>query len=267
MQMLQSKIDDRKARYVLDTRTAPELELLLMDELQVKTLTDPDILEVPETPMQTLLETLPTITLSDEQKHTLAYMWNEERLAKDIYLAFNTLTPSNTLYNIATNGESQHVGTVESIIKKYNINILNTTDYSGGYSQEALATYNAGEYSLPEITNLYNTLYAKGSLSSQDALEVGCMVEVTDINDLNEQIKIAGDAKDLVIAFENLRNGSYSHYWAFDNALKTSGVSEGCCTLGTQYCKTTTEYPQQSHDESNVAQGTNSGNGQQKGKH
>lgn len=264
MQTLQGKIYDRKSRYATETRSPAELELILMDELHVSTLTESELLEVPATPMQTLLETLPIVALSDEQKHTLAYMWNEERLAKDIYLALYSIYPTATTFsNIAINGETQHITTVENIIKKYDLNILNTTDYSGGYSQEALATYNAGEYSLPVITDLYNTLYTKGVTSVKDALEVGCMVEVTDVNDLNEQIKVAGNAQDLVIAFENLKSGSYSHYWAFDNALKTSGVSEGCCTLGATYCKTTTEYPQASHG----SESTQQGNGQQRGKH
>jgi hypothetical protein len=73
--------------------------------------------------------------------------------------------------------------------------------------------------------------------------EVGCMVEVTDINDLNEDIEIAQGADDLVTTFEHLRSGSYTHYWAFDRALKTMGVADGCCILGDDFCKTAAEYP------------------------
>jgi hypothetical protein len=85
-------------------------------------------------------------------------------------------------------------------------------------------------------------LYAQGSLSKQAALETGCKVEVTDVNDLNADLITAGSAQDLVSIFNNLRFGSYNHYWAFDNGLKKLGVSTGCCSLGTEYCHP--EYPQ-----------------------
>lgn len=69
------------------------------------------------------------------------------------------------------------------------------------------------------------------------------MVEVTDINDLLADIETAraDGATDIVAAFEFLRDGSYSHYWAFDNGLKNMGVTDGCCSLGDAYCHP--EYP------------------------
>ncbi|MBN2896775.1 MAG: DUF2202 domain-containing protein [Campylobacterales bacterium] len=193
-------------------------------------------------------------TLNDLQRYTLAYMWNEEKLAKDIYLALNALTPHQTLENIATRSESKHQEQVEALIAAYDLNILNLTDYSGGYDATALAAYNSGLYSIDEVSDLYGALYAKGSASLQDALEVGCMVEVTDINDLNKDLITAEGADDLVAVFENLRSGSYNHYWAFDSALKGIGVSEGCCVLGSDYCKTADEYPQNDKGAKNSAQ-------------
>jgi len=72
------------------------------------------------------------------------------------------------------------------------------------------------------------------------------MVEVTDIDDLDKFLVDAYGAEDLIKSFEFLRAGSYKHYWAFDKALKNSGVSDGCCSLGTidgvNYCHN--EYPQ-----------------------
>lgn len=245
MQILKDKIHARKSLYETTTLTAAELEQMLMDELNVTSLTSEEIAKLPTEFIDIIIGALPTVALTEEQKYTLAYMWNEERLAKDIYLALNTLTPSTTLYSIATNAEARHVESVLKLIEKYDLNILNTTDYSGGYSASELANYESGSYSLNEISDLYNTLYAKGSASLQDALEVGCMVEVTDITDLDADIQTAQGADDLVMVFENLKSGSYAHYWAFDTALKVSGVSEGCCVLGDTYCKTVEEYPQE----------------------
>ncbi len=187
--------------------------------------------------------------LTQEDKDALAYMWNEEKLAKDIYMTLYNLYSDNpyskVLYNISTRSESTHQGMVEYLAQKYDLNITNPPTYAEHYDENELEKYGVGEFFVNEIQNLYNTLYEKGSQSMQDALEVGCMVEVTDVDDLNERIAEANasGALDLVTVFENLRQGSYNHYWAFDRALKNMGVSEGCCVLGDEYCKTPEEYP------------------------
>jgi hypothetical protein len=181
--------------------------------------------------------------LSDDQKYTLAYMWNEEKLAKDIYLALNDVWPNQVFYNIATKSETQHEAAVEALVQAYDINITNLDDYEENYSEAELRAFAPGTYGVPAVQELYDTLYTKGIQSAQDALEVGCMVEVTDVNDLNEDIAIAQGIDDLVTTFKNLRSGSYTHYWAFDNALKSMGVTDGCCVLGSEYCKTAAQYP------------------------
>ena len=185
----------------------------------------------------------PAALLSDEQKYALAYMWNEEKLAKDIYLALNDLYPHQTLYNIATRSEVEHEAAVEALVQKYDINITNLKDYEIHYSPEELRALGPGKYAVPQVQALYDTLYVKGSQSLEDALEVGCMVEVTDVEDLDRYIEIADGKEDLVTTFEFLRSGSYNHYWAFDQALKNLGVENGCCTLGERYCKTPEEFP------------------------
>jgi len=243
MLALRARIQTRLDLYNNSQRDTATLEAQLMDDLNVTTLTEEEVPTSTLTDQENIINAIEKSELTLEQKDTLAYMWNEERLAQDIYLALNTLYPSQTLYNIATQAEAQHLESVEALIEKYDLNILNETDYSGGYSADELASYDAGVYSVPEVSSLYNDLYAKGEGSLQEALEVGCMVEVTDINDLNRDIEIVGDAEDIRLIFENLRSGSYNHYWAFDNALKAQGVSQGCCVLGDAFCKTDDEYP------------------------
>jgi hypothetical protein len=181
--------------------------------------------------------------LNADQKYAMAYMWNEEKLAKDIYLALNDVWPNKVLYNIATKSETRHEAAVETLVQNYDINITNLKDYTIRYSEAELRAFAPGTFGVPAVQKLYDTLYAKGTRSAQEALEVGCMVEVTDVNDLNEYIAIAHGIDDLVTTFENLRSGSYTHYWAFDRALKSMGVADGCCILGDDFCKTAEEYP------------------------
>ncbi|OPX54204.1 hypothetical protein SAMN02745127_03136 [Oceanospirillum multiglobuliferum] len=190
-------------------------------------------------------------TLTQELKNTLSFMGNEERLAYDVYNALYQQFPNiNQLKNISTESEYKHISAVQLLVRKY---IYDENDFTNldasplGYKDTNISVMQAGVYDIKSIQVLYDELYAKGINSEQDALEVGCMVEVTDINDLNEKIEIAknSSAKDIEAVFNFLREGSYNHYWAFDNGLKNKGIENGCCSLGTidgvNYCHN--EYP------------------------
>jgi len=184
--------------------------------------------------------------LTDEQKYTLAYMWHEEKLAYDLYQALDAVYPSNQLANISTKSEIKHIALMEQLVEWYDLNISNVGgDYMVEYSPEELSKMPQGVFAIAEIQDLYDTLYTKGTLSQQASLEVGCMVEVVDVNDLDEDIALAEDNNALVDTFNILRDGSYNHYWAFDRGLKNMGVTDGCCSLGSDYCHP--EYPQNSN--------------------
>jgi len=121
-----------------------------------------------------------------------------------------------------------------------------------------------GVYDIQAIQDLYDALYALGQNSQEDALKVGCMVEVTDIDDLDKYITQAqeSNATDIEAAFNTLRNGSYNHYWAFDKALKNIGVTNGCYYEGdTLLTNKEGIYPQ------NESGQNGQGNGKQKGRH
>ena len=204
------------------------------------------------------------LNLTDEQKYAIAYMWNDEKMAHDLYLAlYNKFPNQNVLYNIATKAESTHELTVENLAQAYDINITNYQNgYGEHYSQNDLDKYGAGEFFIPAVQQTYDTLYNQGSKSEIDALKVGCMVEVVDVDDLNKYLDVVKDKPDIVNAFENLRSGSYNHYWAFDTALKNLGVSNGCCSLGDEYCKTPEEFPTNNGNENKGNEnGKGNGNG------
>jgi len=199
-------------------------------------------------------ETTPTVvsdaisseksTLSQELKDSITYMYNEEKLAKDVYLNVYALQAVRQLYNIATKSEINHEEAVNDLAIKYDLNITLYPDTQAPYDKDTLNSYGDGQYPVVKIQELYDMLYDKGIQSQQDALEVGCMVEVTDIDDLDIYISQATDsnASDVLTVFNFLRDGSYKHYWAFDKGLKNVGITNGCCSLGVDYCHP--EYPQ-----------------------
>ena len=180
-----------------------------------------------------------TENLSQDLKNSLAYMGNEERLAYDIYTKLYNYHMSNNsldikqLINIATKSESKHISIVQDIVSRYNLGYSDLTDVNktivknNNLSKDNMIS---GIYDIPVIQNLYNTLYNMGIEDQISALKVGCMVEVTDINDLDKYITQAQNdgATDIEAAFNILRDGSYKHYWAFDKALKNIGIENGC---------------------------------------
>lgn len=188
--------------------------------------------------------------LSEELVNTLSYMGNEERLAYDVYNALSIEYPdSGPLKNIS-DSEYEHITAVQQLIQKYklsdDINFTNIDLPALGYMNTAIEDMQAGTYDIAEIQKLYDDLVAQGSTSEIDALKVGCIIEVVDVNDLNDYIDLAqtSNAPDIEEVFTSLRAGSYNHYWSFYKGLEKKGISNGCCSLGEEYCKTEEEYPQ-----------------------
>jgi len=198
---------------------------------------------------------LPSATLED-LKDSITYMYNEESLAYDVYLNINKELVAkqdinvSTLHKIATTSEINHIKQVDDLAFAYDLNMSTYDPTLKPYTTEGVGD---GKYSVPHVQVLYDLLYAKGIKSKKDALEVGCMVEVVDIDDLDRYIDMATElnATDALDAFHILIDGSYNHYWAFDSALMKENNSidemDGCCSvadefgLGLDFCQQ--DYP------------------------
>lgn len=241
---LEAAIRERIAAYRNGQATAAQREQQLMTELAARV----DVIDATEAQAltgmsdgQLLVSSLPAASLDDGQKQLLVFMWNEEKLAKDVYLALNARHPAQQLATIATQSEARHQESVRALLEKYDLSIRDPLAAGASYSDAEISAVPSGSFTVPAVQALYDTLYAKGAASLRDSLEVGCIVEVTDVDDLTRNLSRVAGLLDVTTVFENLRSGSYSHYWAFDRGLKAIGVAEGCCSLGAAYCHP--EYP------------------------
>jgi hypothetical protein len=219
------------------------------------------------------LSTYPLSNLTLELKDALAHMGNEERLAYDVYENLFKYHRDNGEYiiqliNIAQNSEINHIASVQALVQRYNLTPADTdvidstiTEENNMSNQIAFEDMPSGVYDIPAIQDLYDTLYAKGIESKQDALEVGCMVEVRDVNDLDNYIALAqeSNASDVEAVFTNLRAGSYNHYWSFDKGLKNMGIADGCCSIGDEWCHP--EYPTKEKEHGSNGSHTRNGDG------
>ena len=144
--------------------------------------------------------------LTTEDASTLLFIKQEEKLARDVYLALGDIWGNPAFYNIAKS-EQQHMKAVDALIARFALEDTSPTE--------------AGVFSIPALTELYETLMAKGLLSEKDALEVGVLVEETDIADLQAMIaQIEDEAVDQTLG--NLLRASYKHLAAFSGQLDGS---------------------------------------------
>lgn len=199
-------------------------------------------------------------SLTNDQKYSIAYALNEEVMAKNVFLELNKKHSSSLFKNIAVS-ESVDAEVVEELAIKYDVNVSNSSDYSGGYSKSDLnvsgtgkgfgtgsgtgAASASGNYTIDSVQVLHDDFVVEGGQSKIEALQVGCKVEVNKVNNLEKFVTSAKEVKadDIVVVFDTLIAGSYDRYWAFDHALKAEGVSDGCSSLGSEYAKTEGEYP------------------------
>lgn len=146
-----------------------------------------------------------TVSLTDAQKAALLFMYQEEKVARDVYIQLYRKYPTeSTFYNISLS-EQQHTDSVESLCIKYKVDI------------SAVNEAKVGEFVLPELQALYNTLVAQGSVSLLEGLKVGVAIEEKDIEDILALEQ--GMPSDVVKVFESLRAGSLSHLDAFNKAV------------------------------------------------
>jgi len=146
-------------------------------------------------------------TLTDEQKDELFFIYEEEKLARDVYITLGKQYPDENTFASIQLAEQRHIDAVQGLCEKYEIDISEVKEDEVGY------------FVSPILQSLYDDLVVQGGESLYDALGVGVFIEELDIGDLTEVIEEEGIPSDVMNVFENLREGSYNHLEAFQGAL------------------------------------------------
>lgn len=145
--------------------------------------------------------------LTDTERDDIYYMREEEKVARDIYLTLFDEWGLQVHDNIS-NSEQSHMDAMLSLIEVYEL--------------DDPATDTVGEFTNPELQELYDTLVDWGTESKLDSLKVGCRVEETDIRDIEDCIDRTGEAT-IETVYENLLKGSRNHLRAFYRVLTRRG--------------------------------------------
>jgi hypothetical protein len=145
-------------------------------------------------------------TLTTEEKNDLAFMREEEKLARDVYLTLYDIWGTPVFANIATS-EQQHMDAILSLLNTYKL-------------PDPAAGKLVGEFVNAELQALYDALIARGKQSALDALQVGGVIEETDIEDLNAAMATSR-LSNIDKVYQNLLNGSYNHLRAFARNIQS----------------------------------------------
>lgn len=152
----------------------------------------------------TQLAALPMENLNDEEKTDLLYMYEEEKMARDVYNVLYATWNLQVFQNIAAS-EQRHMDAVKFLLDRYNL---------------TAPSLSAGSFADSSLQTLYHSLLEQGRRSLADALKVGAAIEEVDILDLQKRIART-DNTDIQTVYTNLMNGSKNHLQAFTSTLKT----------------------------------------------
>ena len=153
-----------------------------------------------------------TPVLTEKEASDLVFLREEEKLARDVYLAMFDLYQAQIFANISVS-EQRHTDSVKGLLDKYGL-------------QDPVADDTPGAFSNPVLAEIYTRLIGKGSLSLKDAFEVGVIIEEMDIHDIESEMLSDATQLDVKQVMANLLAGSYNHLDAFNKQLAASAAAE-----------------------------------------
>lgn len=150
-----------------------------------------------------------TAPLSSEEATMLTYMREEEKLARDVYIAMSQQWGAKIFSNISAS-EQQHMDTMKKMLDKYRL------------SDPALPV--TGLFTNSDLQEKYDLLVASAVKSYVDGLYAGATIEEIDMVDIQHAIDITTHL-DLITAYQNLLEGSKNHLRAFVSGLAAQGIT------------------------------------------
>lgn len=134
----------------------------------------------------------------------LVSLWEEEKLAHDVYFTLNMTYNSRVFTNISRS-EVMHMNSVEDLLLK-----------NGGTVPSNKGT--VGLFYNPKYQELYNKLTSQGKVSFREAMLVGLSIEELDIKDL-DQMLLNNNIDEEIVVLQALKEASLRHKAAFERNL------------------------------------------------
>ncbi len=151
----------------------------------------------------------PVVGLTEEQKDRLFFIYQEEKVARDVYIYLGNIYTNESTFASIQLSEQRHMDAAQELCESYGIDISMVDESEMDY----------GVFHVDYLQNLYDELIVVGRDSILDALKVGKQVEEVDIGTLTESITSMDMPDDIVRTYEILREGSYNHLEAYEAAI------------------------------------------------
>lgn len=152
---------------------------------------------------------LPKEDLSKTELKSLLHLYEEEKLAGDVYKTLNEKWNLQVFTNISK-AEDHHQSMVAALLDKYEIDYVVNSEI--------------GKFENRELQQLYTELTQKGLTSIDQALLVGATIEDLDIFDLEKALTEEVDNEDISMVYSNLKRGSENHMRAFNRWLSRYAI-------------------------------------------
>lgn len=157
---------------------------------------------------------------ADEASH-LTFMREEEKLARDVYLAFAEMYPEQDIFStIATKSEQTHTDTMRDKLDQFDLSDPNP---GTNILPESIGVFTGDEWGW-YFSETFTKLTRKGSESELAALYVGAFIEELDMHDIADCPQVMVDAgyrdpcglrhtdeRALINAYRSLIDGSENH--------------------------------------------------------
>lgn len=148
--------------------------------------------------------------LTASESSGLTFLREEEKLARDVYLALGARYGAAIFSNIAAS-EQTHMDSVLTLLQRYGL-----ADPAAGRAE--------GEFQDATLQALYTQLVTQGAASLEAALTVGATIEDLDLTDL-ARFAAATSRPDVLTVYGNLSKGSRNHLRSFTSQLAGLGVT------------------------------------------
>ncbi|MCA9193892.1 MAG: DUF2202 domain-containing protein [Planctomycetales bacterium] len=139
---------------------------------------------------------------------SLSMMWEEEKLARDVYIRLGESFKLRVFSNISQ-AEQQHMRALEGLLS------------SSGIDTSRLDS-TPGVFVYPKHQELFAALVAMGMQSPLDAVRVGAKIEELDIADLRQLLSGPTTSRQRQV-LQQLIQGSQNHLRAFTRQIAQSG--------------------------------------------
>lgn len=143
--------------------------------------------------------------LTEEQKDMLFFIYQEEKVARDVYITLGKIYHNENIVALIRNAEQRHIDSARELCDTYGVKTSHVDENA------------VGKFESLVLQTLYDACIEQGEKSLLDALEVGEFIGNTEIDDLEHAS--VGMPSDVVDVYENLKLGNINHLNAFQAAM------------------------------------------------